>query len=147
MHTYLCNASMNRRAAVNSDGDFLIVPQQGALDILTEFGPMYVQPGEICVIQRGQRFKVKVEGPTRGYILGTPRLTRLDAVKCRLTRCRNLGIAIPAPRVGPTRSQRPCQCSRLLAPQGKIRNRKGAMGDCLQACWKVLCQQARALTI
>jgi homogentisate 1,2-dioxygenase len=70
VHTYLCNASMNRRAMVNSDGDFLIVPQQGALDILTEFGPMYVQPGEICVIQRGQRFRVKVEGPTRGYILG-----------------------------------------------------------------------------
>ncbi|CAN9447900.1 unnamed protein product [Alternaria alternata] len=69
VHTYLCNASMNRRAMVNSDGDFLIVPQQGALDILTEFGPMYVQPGEICVIQRGQRFRVKVEGPTRGYIL------------------------------------------------------------------------------
>ncbi|CAN9256067.1 unnamed protein product [Alternaria alternata] len=69
VHTYLCNASMDRRAMVNSDGDFLIVPQQGALDILTEFGPMYVQPGEICVIQRGQRFRVKVEGPTRGYIL------------------------------------------------------------------------------
>jgi hypothetical protein len=48
----------------------MIVPQQGALDILTEFGPMYVQPGEICVIQRGQRFRVRVEGPTRGYILG-----------------------------------------------------------------------------
>lgn len=70
VHTYLANASMNRRAAVNSDGDFLIVPQQGPLDILTEFGPLYVQPGEICVIQRGQRFRVKVEGPSRGYILG-----------------------------------------------------------------------------
>jgi homogentisate 1,2-dioxygenase len=70
VHTYLCNASMERKAMVNSDGDFMIVPQQGALDILTEFGPMYVQPGEICVIQRGQRFRVRVEGPTRGYILG-----------------------------------------------------------------------------
>lgn len=48
----------------------MIVPQEGALDIQTEFGMLYVQPGEICVIQRGQRFKVKVEGPTRGYILG-----------------------------------------------------------------------------
>jgi homogentisate 1,2-dioxygenase len=61
---------MKRKAVVNSDGDFLIVPQEGALDIQTEFGMLYVQPGEICVIQRGQRFKVKVEGPTRGYILG-----------------------------------------------------------------------------
>jgi homogentisate 1,2-dioxygenase len=60
---------MENRAFVNSDGDYLIVPQQGSLDIQTEFGPLYVQPGEICVIQRGQRFRVSVEGPTRGYIL------------------------------------------------------------------------------
>ena len=32
---------------------------------------LYVQPGEICVVQRGQRFKVNVEGPTRGYMLET----------------------------------------------------------------------------
>lgn len=70
VHTFLANTSMKRKAVVNSDGDFLIVPQEGALDIQTEFGMLYVQPGEICVIQRGQRFKVKVEGPTRGYILG-----------------------------------------------------------------------------
>ncbi|KAL1623973.1 hypothetical protein SLS56_008025 [Neofusicoccum ribis] len=68
-HVYLANKSMEKKAFVNSDGEFLIVPQQGALDIQTEFGHLYVQPGEICVIQRGQRFKVAVEGPTRGYIL------------------------------------------------------------------------------
>ncbi|KAA8902951.1 Homogentisate 1,2-dioxygenase [Sphaerosporella brunnea] len=69
-HIYSCNASMSKRAFVNSDGDFLIVPQQGALDIQTEFGPLYVQPGEICVIQRGQRFRVRLpDGPSRGYIL------------------------------------------------------------------------------
>ncbi|KAH7118606.1 Homogentisate 1,2-dioxygenase [Dactylonectria estremocensis] len=68
-HVFVCNKSMHKKAFVNSDGDFLIVPQQGTLDIQTEFGFLYVQPGEICVIQRGQRFKVKVEGPTRGYIL------------------------------------------------------------------------------
>jgi len=56
---------------VNSDGDYLIVPQQGSLDIQTEFGKLFVQPGEICVIQRGQRFKVVLpDGDTRGYILG-----------------------------------------------------------------------------
>ena len=68
-HVFTANVSMENRAFVNSDGDFLIVAQQGALDIQTEFGKLYVQPGEICVIQRGQRFKVNVEGPTRGYIL------------------------------------------------------------------------------
>ncbi|PVU84516.1 hypothetical protein BB559_007626, partial [Furculomyces boomerangus] len=63
------------------DGDYLIVPQKGALRIQTEFGYMLVQPNEICVIQRGMRFRVEyVENPEnkeksqqgegfRGYIL------------------------------------------------------------------------------
>ncbi|KAI5296015.1 hypothetical protein KEM52_006066 [Ascosphaera acerosa] len=68
-HVFLANKSMVNEAFVNSDGDFLIVPQQGNLDIQTEFGMLYVQPGEICVIQRGTKFSVALEGPTRGYIL------------------------------------------------------------------------------
>ncbi|KUJ11587.1 homogentisate 1,2-dioxygenase-like protein [Mollisia scopiformis] len=69
-HVYMANKSMDKRAFVNSDGDFLIVPQQGSLDIQTEFGPLFVQPGEIVVIQRGQRFRVELpDGPSRGYIL------------------------------------------------------------------------------
>jgi homogentisate 1,2-dioxygenase len=69
VHVYVCNKSMVKRAYVNSDGDSLLVPQQGALDIQTEFGHLFVQPGEVCVIQRGLRFKINVQGPTRGYIL------------------------------------------------------------------------------
>lgn len=69
-HVYTANTSMKEKSFVNSDGEFLIVPQQGALDIQTEFGPLYVQPGEICVIQRGIRFRVELpDGPSRGYIL------------------------------------------------------------------------------
>ena len=64
---------MTQRAFVNGDGEFLIVPQQGALDIQTEFGSLFVQPGEIVVIQRGLRFRVSLpsDGPAaaRGYIL------------------------------------------------------------------------------
>jgi homogentisate 1,2-dioxygenase len=99
VHTYLANASMERRAAVNSDGDFLIVPQQGPLDIQTEFGPMYVQPGEICVIQRGQRFKVKVEGPSRGYILGKQMFTLWDGVNWH--RWEIWGSQFQLPELGP----------------------------------------------
>ncbi|XP_063699585.1 homogentisate 1,2-dioxygenase isoform X2 [Culicoides brevitarsis] len=69
IHVFLCNASMENRAFYNSDGDFLIVPQHGVLDITTEFGKMSVKPNEICVIQQGMRFSVNVTGPTRGYIL------------------------------------------------------------------------------
>jgi homogentisate 1,2-dioxygenase len=69
-HVYCANTSMIQKAFVNSDGEFLIVPQQGSLDIQTEFGPLFVQPGEICVIQRGVRFRVELpDGPSRGYIL------------------------------------------------------------------------------
>lgn len=69
-HVYAANTSMKKKAFVNSDGEYLIVPQQGALDIQTEFGPLLVQPGEIVVIQRGLRFRVELpDGPSRGYIL------------------------------------------------------------------------------
>ncbi|KAK7067625.1 hypothetical protein SK128_013911, partial [Halocaridina rubra] len=69
IHVYVCNTSMKDSALYNSDGDFLIVPQQGALDITTEFGKLHVEPNEICVIQQGMRFSVEVQGPTRGYVL------------------------------------------------------------------------------
>lgn len=69
-HVYAANASMTNKAFVNSDGEMLIVPQQGSLDIQTEFGPLFVQPGEICIIQKGVRFRVVLpDGPSRGYIL------------------------------------------------------------------------------
>lgn len=38
IHLYACNADMGKEAFVNSDGDFLIVPVHGRLDIQTEFG-------------------------------------------------------------------------------------------------------------
>lgn len=60
---------MDQRALQNADGDLLIVPQQGPLNITTEFGRMRVEPNEICVIQQGMRFSVAVSGPSRGYIL------------------------------------------------------------------------------
>lgn len=95
IHVYRCNASMNDRCMANADGDFLIVPQEGELHIRTEvreklhpvppprwivaltlrdfaaflqFGLLDVRPQEICVIQRGMRFNVAVDGPSRGYI-------------------------------------------------------------------------------
>lgn len=69
IYVYSCNKSMGKSAFSNSDGDFLIVPQEGALKIRTEFGCMLVQPHEIAVVQRGMRFSVDVDGPARGYIL------------------------------------------------------------------------------
>lgn len=59
-----------REAFYSADGDFLIVPQHGVLDIQTELGKMLVRPNEICVIPRGVRYRVTLPaGPVRGYIL------------------------------------------------------------------------------
>ncbi|OCT44138.1 Homogentisate 1,2-dioxygenase [Cladophialophora carrionii] len=51
------------------DGDSLIIPQSGALDIQTELGNLLVRQNEICVIPRGIRYRVTLpSGPCRGYI-------------------------------------------------------------------------------
>ncbi|KAI9670669.1 MAG: Intermediate filament protein [Alyxoria varia] len=57
-------------AFYSADGDFLIVPQHGVLDIQTEFGKILVRPNEICVVPRGIRYRVTLpDGPVRGYVL------------------------------------------------------------------------------
>ncbi|KAL3898300.1 MAG: hypothetical protein SGCHY_002840 [Lobulomycetales sp.] len=77
VHVYVANASMQAKSFYNSDGDFLIVPQHGALDIQTEMGCLLVEPHEIVVIPRGIAFKVALpDCPSklsfsRGYILET----------------------------------------------------------------------------
>jgi homogentisate 1,2-dioxygenase len=38
IHIYTANASMGNKAFCNNDGDMLILPQQGRLDVQTEFG-------------------------------------------------------------------------------------------------------------
>ena len=69
IHIYAANASMEKTAFCNNDGDFLILPQVGLLDIQTEMGRMMVRPGELVVIQAGIRFKVSLPyGPSRGYV-------------------------------------------------------------------------------
>jgi homogentisate 1,2-dioxygenase len=77
VHLYAASASMTNEAFCNNDGDFLIVPQLGRLDIQTEMGKMMVSPGQICVIQAGIRFKVSLpDGPSRGckYCTSRPEL-------------------------------------------------------------------------
>lgn len=71
MYVYAAGRSMDERAAFYSaDGDLLLVPQEGVLDIRTELGWLLVRPMEICVVPRGVRFQVRLPaGPARGYAL------------------------------------------------------------------------------
>jgi len=69
VHLYAANRSMTDRVFYNSDGDLLIVPQDGALELITEFGKVGVAPCEIAVVQRGIKFQVRLLGKAaRGYV-------------------------------------------------------------------------------
>lgn len=72
VYAYGAGRSMDARTAFSSaDGDLLLVPQEGALDVRTELGWLLVRPLEICVVPRGVKFQVLLvdEQPARGYAL------------------------------------------------------------------------------
>ena len=69
IHTYSCNKDMTDRSFYNSDGDLLIIPEAGILDIQTEFGYLWVQPGEVFILPRGLKMTVKLPtGTSKGFI-------------------------------------------------------------------------------
>ncbi|GAB6027551.1 hypothetical protein CHUAL_001796 [Chamberlinius hualienensis] len=80
VYIYACNSSMVNKCFYDADGDLLIVPQQGTLNIKTEFGKLQVEPNEFCVIQQGMRFAFMITilsfltlGPIGANGLANPR--------------------------------------------------------------------------
>lgn len=74
VHTYAFDADMNRQAFVSNDGELLIVPTRGILDVQTELGHLRVPPGSIAVVPPGFRFSVNIasfpeSAGASGYIL------------------------------------------------------------------------------
>jgi homogentisate 1,2-dioxygenase len=99
IHMYFARRSMDRRALRNSDGEMLIVPQEGALLVTTECGRLEVCPGEIVVIPRGMVFKVDLkEKQARGYV------------------CENFGSAFQLPELGPIGSNGLANTRDFLSP-------------------------------
>jgi homogentisate 1,2-dioxygenase len=69
MHVYRASRDMVNRAFVSADGEMLILPEQGALRLLTELGRIDVAPGQVALIPRGVRFRVELpDGKARGYV-------------------------------------------------------------------------------
>ncbi|MGN6057812.1 MAG: homogentisate 1,2-dioxygenase [Sphingomicrobium sp.] len=68
VHLYRAGKSMTNRVFVDADGELLILPQDGALRIFTELGRMDVAPGGVALVPRGVKFRVDVEGESRGYV-------------------------------------------------------------------------------
>lgn len=73
-NTYAISTSMRERGRFlrHADADMLILPQEGALELRTEFGDLQVEPLELALVPRGTVFQVNlVEGAVsgRGYFL------------------------------------------------------------------------------
>ncbi|WP_454674922.1 homogentisate 1,2-dioxygenase [Achromobacter pestifer] len=98
-HVYAASQSMHRRYLMNSDGEMLVVPQQGALRLHTELGRLDVVPGEIGLVPRGMRFRVELlDGQARGYV------------------CENYGSPFRLPELGPIGSNGLANARDFLAP-------------------------------
>ena len=68
-HVYVATRSMTDEVFWNADGELLILPQEGRLRFVTEFGIIDAEPAELVVIPRGVKFRVEVsDGKARGYI-------------------------------------------------------------------------------
>jgi homogentisate 1,2-dioxygenase len=108
VHVYAANRPMTDRFFYDADGELLIVPQEGALRIATELGILEVSPGEVCVIQRGIRFRVDLkEGSARGYV------------------CENYGALLRLPELGPMGSNGLANARDFLAPVAAYEDRHG----------------------
>lgn len=68
IYLYACNQSMSDYF-YNADGELLIIPYEGELNIKTEFGQIDLQAGEIAVIPRGIKCQIALfSEQARGYV-------------------------------------------------------------------------------
>jgi homogentisate 1,2-dioxygenase len=105
VHGYVANASM-KRVFYDADGELLIVPQEGALELATEFGLLAVAPGEIGVVPRGVKFRVAIRGSAaRGYV------------------CENYGAPFRLPELGPIGANGLANARDFLAPSAAFEDR------------------------
>jgi len=68
VHLYCASKTMERRVFVDSDGELLVIPQQGALRLVTELELLELEPGIVGLVPRGVKFRVEVDGEARGYV-------------------------------------------------------------------------------
>ncbi len=69
VHLYRASRSMDSRVFVDADGELLIIPQHGRIELHTELGRLDVAPGSVALVPRGLKFRVMLpDGEARGYV-------------------------------------------------------------------------------
>ncbi len=106
VHMYAANADMGDRSFSSQDGDLLLVPQSGTLDVRTELGWLRVAPGACAVIPRGLKFAVGLpDGQGRGWM------------------CEAYGRRFRLPERGPIGSNGLADARHFLAPVASYEDR------------------------
>ncbi|HEX6605229.1 MAG TPA: homogentisate 1,2-dioxygenase [Sphingomicrobium sp.] len=69
VHVYRATKSMDARVFVDADGELVIIPQLGSIELQTELGRLEIAPGFIGIVPRGMKFRVQLlDGEARGYV-------------------------------------------------------------------------------
>ena len=98
IHLYRANISM-QRVFFSADGEFLFLPEQGRIRLVTELGLLEIEPEEIAVIPRGMKFRVELlDSNASGYL------------------CENHGSPLRIPDLGPIGSNGLANPRDFLAP-------------------------------
>ena len=108
VHIYRANKSMRDRFFCNADGELLLVPETGGLQIHTECGVLTIVPGEIAVLPRGMKFRVVLlDDVARGYI------------------CENYGRKMELPERGPIGGDGLANRRDFVTPVAAFEDREG----------------------
>lgn len=108
IHWYVANRSMHDRFFYDADGELLIVPQLGRLNLATELGNVRIEPLEIAVVPRGLRFRVELlDSHARGYV------------------CENFGAPFKLPDLGPIGANGLANPRDFLAPTAHFEDKQG----------------------
>lgn len=103
LHLYVANQSMQDAVFFDADGELVIVPQAGALRLVTELGVLELRPTEVGIVPRGVRFRVELlEAEARGYV------------------CENYGAPFRLPELGPIGSNGLAAARDFLAPTARF---------------------------
>ena len=104
IHIYRCNRDMENRFFYNADGEMLIVPEMGSLTIYTELGVIEVNPGEVCCLPRGLKFRVSLNaerGTRNAESEENPKSKIQNPKFARGYVCENYGTHFRLPDLGP----------------------------------------------
>lgn len=107
-YVYRITENMTDEYFYNADGEMLFIPQEGAIQLRTEFGNLDIEPAEIAVVPRGIKFQIHlIDERARGYL------------------CENFGNPFQLPELGVMGANALANPRHFLLPEASYEEREG----------------------